>query len=148
MGLSNDFSYEDVSFSCCLNPHRFFFSERFGALFPCTGTLGCMVHLTPQLVLLVYPQTNVGSASCCLAASPLHPGCLSLPLLPVWLNLSSLTPSLSDFPYSSIFWQFWLFFVFKFVVLLLVMQGGKVSYLCLHLNQKSLKHVSSRQHML
>ena len=31
------------------------------------------------------------------------------------------------FPYSSIFWQFWLFFVFKFVVvLLLVVWGGKV----------------------
>ena len=31
-------------------------------------------------------------------------------------------------PYSSIFWQFWLFFVFKsvVVVLLLVVQGGKV----------------------
>ena len=30
-------------------------------------------------------------------------------------------------PYSSIFWQFWLFFVFKFVVvLLLVVRGGKV----------------------
>ena len=30
-------------------------------------------------------------------------------------------------PYSSIFWQFWLFFVFKLVVvLLLVVQGGKV----------------------
>ena len=29
--------------------------------------------------------------------------------------------------YSSIFWQFWLFFVFKFVVvLLLIVQGGKV----------------------
>ena len=30
-------------------------------------------------------------------------------------------------PYSSIFWQFWLFFVFKFVVVLLfVVQGGTV----------------------
>ena len=30
-------------------------------------------------------------------------------------------------PYSSIFWQFWLFFVFTFVViLLLIVQGGKV----------------------
>ena len=32
-------------------------------------------------------------------------------------------------PYSSIFWQFWLIFVFKFVVVLLwVVRGGKVTY--------------------
>ena len=30
-------------------------------------------------------------------------------------------------PYSSIFCQFWLFFVFKVVVLLLVVRGGSVS---------------------
>ena len=29
-------------------------------------------------------------------------------------------------PYSLVFWQFWLFVVFKFVVLLLVVRGGKV----------------------
>ena len=46
-------------------------------------------------------------------------------LLPVWMNVS-LNPWLSDF-HISIFWQFWLFFVFKFVVvILLVVQGGKV----------------------
>ena len=28
---------------------------------------------------------------------PLHPGCLSPPLLPVWMNVSSLTPWLLDF---------------------------------------------------
>ena len=32
-----------------------------------------------------------------LAASPLHPGCPSLPLLPVWMNVSSLSAWLSDF---------------------------------------------------
>ena len=48
----------------------------------------------------------VGSASCshltgsaihCLAVSPLHPSCPSLPLLPVWMNVSSLSPWLLDF---------------------------------------------------
>ena len=51
----------------------------------------------------------VGSASCrtacpflppsasCLAASPLCPSCRSLPLLLVWMNVSSLSPWLSDF---------------------------------------------------
>ena len=32
-----------------------------------------------------------------LAASTLHPACPSPPLLPVWMNVSSLTPWLSDF---------------------------------------------------
>ena len=59
--------------------------------------------------------------------SPLCPSCPSPPLLLVWMNVSSLTPWLLDFPYSSIFCQFWLLFVFKFVVaLLLVVRGGKV----------------------
>ena len=37
------------------------------------------------------------SVSHCLTTSPFHPGCPSLPLLPVCLNVSSLTPWLSDF---------------------------------------------------
>ena len=37
------------------------------------------------------------SASCHLAASPLGPSCLSLPLLPVWMNVSTLSPWLLDF---------------------------------------------------
>ena len=42
------------------------------------------------------------------------------------MNVSSLTPWMLDF-HSSIFCQFWLFFVFKFVVvLLLVVRGGTV----------------------
>ena len=84
------------------------FNQRFEALFPCAGTLGCVVCLTPQLFLPVYLHTNVGppalpvtasptrSASHCLAAHPLCPSCLSPSLLPVWMNVSSLTPWLSD----------------------------------------------------
>ena len=37
------------------------------------------------------------SGSSCVARSPLHPGCLFLPLLPVWMNVSSLSPWLLDF---------------------------------------------------
>ena len=39
----------------------------------------------------------VGSASRHLASSPLCPGCPSPHLLPVWMNVSSLSPWLSDF---------------------------------------------------
>ena len=34
--------------------------KGFQALFPHAGTLGCMLYLTPQSFLLVYPQANVG----------------------------------------------------------------------------------------
>ena len=46
-----------------------FSSQRFEALFPHTGTLGCVVCLAPQLFLLVYPQANVGPPSLTAAAS-------------------------------------------------------------------------------
>ena len=88
------------------------FSQRFEALFPRARALGCKVCLTPQLFLLVYLLANVGPPSPQSAAllsppaasfptlvlqllpcqgSP-PPGCLSLPLLLVWMNVSSLTP--------------------------------------------------------
>ena len=56
--------------------------------------------LTGQLQLCL-PHSTIchlaGSTSPCLAMSPLHPSCLSPPLLPVWMNVSSLSPWLSDF---------------------------------------------------
>ena len=52
------------------------------------------------------------------------PSYTALPLLLVWMNVSSLTPWLLDC-HRLIFCQFWLVFVFKFVVvLLLVVRGG------------------------
>ena len=36
------------------------FNQRFEALFPCAGALGCMVCFTPLLFLLVYLCANVG----------------------------------------------------------------------------------------
>ena len=93
------------------------FNQKFEALFPCTGTLGCVVCLVPQLFLRVYLHTNVGPPSLQSAAlmgppaaalpapvlQPLPclgsslPSCLSPPILPVWMNVSSLTPWLLDF---------------------------------------------------
>ena len=60
VGLSKELSCEAWSFSCCLTPQRFFQSWVFEALFPRTGTLGCMVCLASQMFLLVYAHTNVG----------------------------------------------------------------------------------------
>ena len=93
------------------------FTQRFEALFPQAGALGCLVCFAPPPFLLVYLWVNVGPqgllaaawptpfhnlslhrfASCHLAVSPLRPGCPSLPLLVVWMNVSSSSPWLSDF---------------------------------------------------
>ena len=77
------------------------FSQRFEALPPHSGTMGCVVcHLVHQL-LPHQPATAL--------PSPLHnlppcwvcqpPPCCesSPPLLPVWMNVSSLSPWLLDF---------------------------------------------------
>ena len=67
----------------------------FWGLFPYPGTLGCMIHLTPQLFRLVCQH------SCCLAQPVLQPRSSSpsaaelCPFLQVWMNVSPLTPWLS-----------------------------------------------------
>ena len=101
------------------------FNQRFEALFPRAGALGCVVCFTPPLFLPVYLCENVGPQGSpaptlwglpaaawpapfhnppphwvrqplpCRASSP--PGGPSLPLLLVWMNVSSLSPWLSDF---------------------------------------------------
>ena len=83
----------------------------FEASFPHAGILGGIVCLTPQLFLPVCPQTNVvlpGPPAATLPdpqAAALPAPVLQLPpcresyllLLPVWINVSSLTAWLSDF---------------------------------------------------
>ena len=110
-------SYEAGSFSCCcLNPHRCFQSEVGGFISPSWSPgLGCL-FCSPEF-LPVYLCVNVGpgvcqlqpglphstilhltgSASRSLTVSPLRPSRPSLPLLLVWMNVSSLSPWLSDF---------------------------------------------------
>ena len=84
------------------------YSQRCEAFFSNARTLGCVVCLAPQLFLLAYLHVNVGSlslsaatsstlsASHCLVVYPRHLIFLSLPLLPIWMNIS-LTPCLLDF---------------------------------------------------
>ena len=76
------------------------YSQRFwGFISPCwnPGLHGLFC------TLVIPPDSSVSkcgttwSSRHCLAACPLHPGCLSSPLLPVWVNVSSLTPWLEDF---------------------------------------------------
>ena len=108
------------------------FSARgFEALVSCTGTLGCTVCLAPQLFLLAYPQTNVGNPVRQLPSC--HPS--SLTLLPVSTPPTGLDECfffnslVVRLPFSLIFWQFWLFFVFKLVVILLLFVRGREIFL-------------------
>ena len=133
MGLSNALSCEAGSFLILplLQPPQVISVRGFEALFPCAGTLGCMVCLAPQLFFPVYLHAHVGPPAPPAAASPaqssrceallsifstlaacLHPSCLN-----ECFFFNSLVVGL---PYSSTFCQFWLFFVFKFVVVLLL----------------------------
>ena len=123
-----------------LQPQQVFSVRGLEAVFPCARTLGCMVCLAPQLFLPVCLHANVGP--------PTLPAAALSHILSTWLPVSVPPTSLDEcfffnslvvgLPYSLIFHQFWLFFVFKFVVLLLAVQGGIIPlYLCLHLGQKS-----------
>ena len=92
------------------------FNQRFEALFPHAEALGCMVCSAPLPFLPVYLSTNMGLRGLLAAAwpAPFHPpprwvfqllpccasslpGFSSPPLLLVWMNVSSLSPWLSDF---------------------------------------------------
>ena len=80
------------------------FNQRFEALFPQAGTLGC--HPVHQLLphrpdaALPAPLHNLPPRWVC-QPPPCResslPVCPSLPLLQVWANVSSLSPWLSDF---------------------------------------------------
>ena len=149
MVLSNKLSCEARSFSHSVTPTGFT-ARGFETLFPHAGTLGYTVCLAPQLFLPVYPHANVGpwpasfhlttqSASCCLAACPLHPSCPSAPLLPVWMNVSSLTPWLSGFHIV----QFsgssgWLLFFTLLLSIFWLCKEAKCIYLHFHLGWKLL----------
>ena len=123
-----------------LQPLQGFSVRSFEALFSCAGTLGCMVCLAPQFILTVYVHANVGRPSPPATTLPT----LFLQPLPCWessppqLPISTLPTGLCEcifnslvvrLPYSLIFWQFWLFFVFKFVVVLLLIVWGDTVYL-------------------
>ena len=133
VGLSNELSCEAGSFSCHLNPPRFFQSEVLRLYFPtlkpwvsksvllqsCSSQFIC-TQMWDRWVRQPLRRPHRPSSSC-LATNPLCPSCPSLPLLPVWMNVSSLTPWLSDFRtvgFSGSSGNYYYFF--RLVVLLLV----------------------------
>ena len=94
------------------------FNQRFEALFPRAGDLGCEVCFAPPQFLLVYLQTNVGPPSPQSAASPGPPATTLCRVLSAQLPVSTPPTCLDEcfffislvvrLPYSSIFCQFWL----------------------------------------
>ena len=83
-----------------LQPPKVFTTRGFEALLLCAVTLDCQICLAPQLFLLVYLHTNVGPPGPPAAALPWVLLALAAPpppLLPIWMNVSPLTPWLSDF---------------------------------------------------
>ena len=134
VGLSNELSCEAGSFCCChLNPHRYFQLEALRLYFPMLEPWVVWSVSLPRCSSQFIRMWIAQLARSCLShpvlqTPPCHksslPSYTALPLLLVWMNVSSLTPWLLDC-HRLIFCQFWLVFVFKFVVvLLLVVRGG------------------------
>ena len=134
------------------------FNQRFEALYPHAGALGYAVCLAPPPFLLVYLCTNLGpqgllaavllapfhnppltrSSGRCLAASSLCPSCLSPPLLLVWMNVSSLSPCLSDFHTIRFSVISGCFFVLKLLLSFFwLCEEAQCVYVHVHLGQKS-----------
>ena len=134
MGTSNRLSCETRSFSHAIPIG--FYSQRFcGFSFPCWNPGLCGLSCSPVV------PSSLSSHKCVICQLP--PCCrvhqqppyhvCSLPQLPVSVPPTSLDECvffnslIVGLPYSSIFWQFWLFSVFKLVVvLLLVVQRTRV----------------------
>ena len=132
-------------------PNRFLQPEVFRLYFLSTGTLGCMVYLAPQLFLPVYLHANVGAPAPPTTTLP----ALVLQVLPCLeyslpgLPLSTPPTGLDEcfffnsfivrLPYSSIFWQFWLFLFLNLLLSFWLCKEAKCIYLHLRLgwNPKS-----------
>ena len=72
-----------------------------------------------------------------LAASPLHPNCQSLPLLPVWMNAASLIPWLSDFHTVQFSGSSGCFLFLNSLSFFWLCEEAQCIYLHLHLGWKS-----------
>ena len=115
------------------------FSQRFEALFPHAGALGCVVCFSTQLFLLVYLHSHVGLPPPLAAALPW--------VLSAQLPISAPPTSLDGcvffnslvvrLPYSLIFYQFWSFFDFKLLLYFFwLCEEAQYVYLLFHLGQK------------
>ena len=137
MGPSNGLSCETGSFSCHLNPHRILQPKILRLRFPVLEPWVARSVLFPGVPL------RLPTCECGTARSVTLPRVLSA-RMPVSAPPTSLDECfffnslVVGLLYSLVFWQSWLFFVFKLVaVLLLVVRGSKEYLLCLHFGQEN-----------
>ena len=144
------------------------FTQKFETLFPRAGALGCVVCFAPSLFPPVYLCMHVGPQALPATTlwgllvpawpAPFHnrpPNCVRQPppcreSSPPQLPLSAPPTGLHEcfffislvvgLPYSSIFCQFWLFFVFKLLPFFWLCKEAHFVYLCLHLGRKPISH--------
>ena len=97
--LSKELSCEAWNSSLCCNPHRVFSHGLWGFISshwkPGLHGLSRSPGVPPGLSACKCVTAH--SASHHLAPCPLYPSCPSLPLQPIWMNVSSLTHWLLDF---------------------------------------------------
>ena len=131
VGLSRELSCEAGSFPCHLNPHRFFWSEilmlYLPALEPWVAWSVSLLSFSSQFIHTEMWNCPVCQPPSCRESSlPWLPFCAPPTGLGECFFFNSLVVRC---PYSSIFCHFWLFFVFKFVVVPLLVVGGGTVYL-------------------
>ena len=119
VGLSNELSCEAGSFSCHLNRHRFFQSEVLRLYFPVVEPWVVWSLLVPWLPRSYFSWFICTQIWDCLVHQLLPCHKSSSPWLPVFAPPTSVDEGfffnslVVRLPYSSIFWQLWLLFVFK-----------------------------------
>ena len=144
VGLSNKLSCEAGSFSQCHNPHGFFQSEFLRLYFPAKKPwVVWSVSLPSCSSWFIHTQMwdhLVTSRHC--SAYPLCPSCLSPPLLLVWMNVSSLTPWLSDFHTVQLSSSSgYVLFLNLFLSFFWLCEEARCIYLRLHVGQKSISGI-------
>ena len=134
LGLHGSFQQRLGVSPNCHDPHRFLQPEVLRLYFPMLKPCFVRSVSLPSYFFrfVTHKCGTAGSTSHRLATSPLHPGYLSLPLLPVWMTISSVAPWLLD---SNIVWFsggpgcFFLFFHW-------LCEEAKCVYLHLHFGWK------------
>ena len=140
MGISNELSCEVGTFSCCCNPHRFFQSEVLRLYFTLVEPwVAQYVWLPSYSSWFICMQMWGGRSTSHHLTCPSPSAADWLGVLSIWLPISAPPTGLDEcfffnslvvgLQYSSIFWQFWIFLVFIFVVVLLLVVGGGKVYL-------------------
>ena len=142
-GLSNDLSCEVGSFSHRCNSIGFYLQRfclqrfYFPVLEPWVEWSALLPSCSSQFICTWI--WDCPSISRRLALHPFHPGWQSPPLLPVWVNVSSLTPWLSDSHTVQFSEGSGYLFILKNLLLSFfwLCEEAKYIYLCFHLGQKS-----------